>query len=83
MWQPPRSYDEPVHPVFRVAPETSLSGISTMEARRMAQEILDAAHSGRCQLELGEEYLLQDAFDGLLTEFGKILLMGLHAVVTD
>lgn len=27
------------------------------------------------------QYLIQDAFDGLLTEFGKILLVGLYTMV--
>lgn len=52
-----------------------------MEARRMAMEIWDAAQSGQYYLLPDEEDLIRGAFDGLLTEFGKVLLMGLHTIV--
>ncbi len=80
-WQP-RDYAQPsARNIFRNVPDKNLSGISIEDARRMALDILLATQSGQCYLGQGEEFLIQQAFDGLLTDFGKILLMGLHAVV--
>lgn len=85
-WRPSRPPTEPWRPPanpFLIAPESNLSGISTQEARRMALEILDAQQNGQCYLEADDEDLIRQAFDGLLTEYGKILLMGMHAVVVE
>ena len=85
-WRPPPSpqgrWQQPKG-IFRGVPETNLSGISTEEARRMALEILDAAQNGQWYLRSGEEDLIRQAFDGLLTDVGKVLLLGLHTVVLE
>ncbi len=79
-WRAPNIY--PVRP-FRVVPDApDRSGISIAQARHMALEILQAQQNGQCYLDPSDETLVQQAFDGLLTEYGKILLMGVHAVVT-
>lgn len=81
-WQSPSpyGYNQPRQGIFRGAPEINLSSISTDQARQMALEILSAVQGGRRYLLPQEEDLIRGAFDGLLTEFGKILLMGLHTI---
>ncbi len=81
-WNPIPQPDPRWHPAFRKVPSTpDMSGISMEQARYMALEVLNAQQNGQCYLSPSEETLVQQAFDGLLNEYGKILLMGLHTVV--
>ena len=47
----------------------------------MALEIQEAVQNGWRRLFPNEEELVQKALDEYLTEYGKILLMGLHTVM--